>query len=424
MPSSKSPIKWPIMGIWKIEGHQAHLGILSVEDDKVYLKIFLELSNSNQLFANALETHPTLAPFQPPNQPTVFGETKTAGKVTLLKCAQFKAEVTHQIDPPVSRVEITLLVTQAWAGAEFVEGTAIYKELSFAAPGLHSVLSASSLESKWLVRSTRKLKSDTHRLKTLTGADQIFLFSHGHEPSAVIKNHGKTYKIAFSTSVGQSSSSTEGVTFGTTDSVRIETPGATLSELMNVAYQVEQFLSLLCVGPFRGERVDVTIDQFRKAELIWSLGREPRYPKHLPECLTKYWPPLAAIRRLPHPRYPHGSELPVAEGWQDGSFLTRYSKILRQRRSFWPLPKLGRFWEEIKAVQFSTIKSNIKKRVRLRELFLKLTWTRKLQIVFISWFDQAIAKVLVICYGQLLAKYRRLLYRRCVRTLTISSRRL
>lgn len=52
-----------------------------------------------------------------------------------------------------------------------------------------------------------------------------------------------------------------------------------------MADQVEQFLSLLCVGPFRGERVEVATGLFREAELVWSLGREPR---------------SEVLRRMPH----------------------------------------------------------------------------------------------------------------------------
>jgi hypothetical protein len=154
MPSLKSPIKWPILGTWKLEGHQgAHPGVLSVEDDNLYLTIFLEFSVSNQQpVNNALETHPSLAPFRPPNQPTLFGETKTAGKVTLFSCVLSKTEGAHQIDPPILRIEIMLLVSQAWAGADFVQATRLYEELNIVAPGLHSVLSAARLESKWLTR--------------------------------------------------------------------------------------------------------------------------------------------------------------------------------------------------------------------------------------------------------------------------------
>src|SRR5450432_509855 len=100
MPSSVSSIKWPIIGTWKVEGRQErHPGILIVEDDKVYLKIFLEISKPNQqAFGNAMEDHPSLVPFQPPHQPTVLGETKAVGKVTLLNCMLSNTEGTHQID--------------------------------------------------------------------------------------------------------------------------------------------------------------------------------------------------------------------------------------------------------------------------------------------------------------------------------------
>jgi ApeA N-terminal domain 1 len=198
-----------------------------------------------------------------------------------------QAELTQQFDPPISRIEITLRV---WAGEGFVERTALYNTLSFTALGLHSVLSASLLEQKWLILSTADHNSDTHDLKVLTEADEAFLFFRGTAPSTQITNDGKTYKIVFSTSVGGSWSNTDGDVIRTTDSVSIETPGATLSELMNVAYQVEQFLSLLCVGPFQGERIQLAIGQpalgqFATADLIWSMGRERRSP---------------VLRRMPH----------------------------------------------------------------------------------------------------------------------------
>jgi hypothetical protein len=49
--------------------------------------------------------------------------------------------------------------------------------------------------------------------------------------------------------------------------------GATLSELMNVSFEVEQFLSLLCIGPLRGGRVTLHLDIVRRAELLWKLGK-------------------------------------------------------------------------------------------------------------------------------------------------------
>jgi hypothetical protein len=44
-------------------------------------------------------------------------------------------------------------------------------------------------------------------------------------------------------------------------------------ELMSVAYQLEQLLSILCIGPFRGTRLRLKLDTIHAAELLWSLGR-------------------------------------------------------------------------------------------------------------------------------------------------------
>ena len=166
---------------------------------------------------------------------------------------------------------------------EFLDDAAKYKELSFAAPGLHNVLATSRVEMKTLVRSTPEQPSETNDLQVLTGANQAFLVFRNEEPRAEVEASGKKYKIAFSTSVGQNSSSTMGVSFGTKDSITVETEaGATIPELLAVSYQIEQFLSLLCIGPFRGERIEMGLDSFRKVELVWSLGREPRH-----ETLTR-----------------------------------------------------------------------------------------------------------------------------------------
>jgi hypothetical protein len=296
MPRSTSPIEWPIIGTWKVKGHpETYEGVLFTESGEANLRIFLEIPGESQWqLGNRFEDHPRLAPFRQPRL-TVFGETNVAGKVTLLNCMLSGHQATHQFDPPIYRVEVMLRVSQAWAGERFVDHGALYGGMTFTAPGLHSVLSASRLISKWLIASTPDHESDTHDLKALTGADEAFLFFRGIEPSAEIANDGKPYKIVFSTSVRRVSSSTEGDVVETTDFISIDTTGATLSELMNVAYQVEQFLSLLCIGPFRGTRIEVAIDEIRKAELIWSYGRESRSDllKMMPHQI------LASIGRCP-----------------------------------------------------------------------------------------------------------------------------
>jgi len=261
---SKLPIKSPVIGIWTVDGQQEkHPGVLCIEDERAYLKLFLEIEEPVHLAA--IDDHPRLAPFRPPNQPNIRGETKSLGRVTLLNCAAVNRSGTYQFQPPKSHVELTLLVSQAWAGAECVDQGTEYKELSFAAAGLHNVLATSRVQMEWLVRSTPERKSETHELQVLTGANQAFLIFRNEEPSAEIEASGKKYKITFSTSVGQSSSSTMGVSFGTEDSICVETEsGATIPELMAVSYQLEQFLSLLCIGPFRGEGIKIGLDTFRR----------------------------------------------------------------------------------------------------------------------------------------------------------------
>jgi hypothetical protein len=272
-----SSITWPIMGTWKVQDSaETYEGVLFAEDGEVRLRIFLEIAGQSLgPGENGWEDHPRFTPFRPPLRPHVLGETK-AGRVTLFDCVLSSHESTHQFTPPIDRIEITLRVSQVWVGRTFLDRATSYNELTFTAPGLHRVLSSARLKQEWLISSTPDRKSDTHDLKELTGADEAFLLFRGIEPSAEIVNDEKVYKITFSTSVGASFSQTDGEVFGTKDFITIKTTGSTLSELMNVAYQVEQFLSILCIGPFRGTRIEVTTDEIRRAELIWSYGRAPQ----------------------------------------------------------------------------------------------------------------------------------------------------
>ncbi|MGO9172197.1 MAG: HEPN domain-containing protein [Rhodomicrobium sp.] len=292
MPSSiSSSIKWPIIGIWQVAGcSEFHPGVLSIEDGKVYLKIFLTQDNGQPPFVGMPENHPSLIALQPPKQPTIFGETRSAGRVTLFNCARLRLEALAR-----THIEITLLVSEVWAGAGFVDVATNYKQVTFSAAGLHGVLSRARIEPKWLVRSRPKHKSDTHRLKTLTGADQAYLYYHGEETSADIMHSGKPYRIAFATSLSHTSSSTDGVSIRTTDCVRIETPGATQAELMAVAYNVEQFLTILCIAPFLGQDVELELNQSQNVGLISSLRREalPEVRKTLPHQI------LAGIAQHP-----------------------------------------------------------------------------------------------------------------------------
>jgi hypothetical protein len=166
-------IAWPIIGTWEIQGRSgATPGVLFKSAETVYLKLFLEIPGQPPAGARRmLDSHPHLEPFRPPRQPTICGETKSAGCVTLFNCLQSNIENTFQLNPPISRIELTLRVQQVWVGDAFVGQDTVYTELSFSAPGLHSVLSASRLEHKWLIASTDEYKSETDGLKRLTGAD-------------------------------------------------------------------------------------------------------------------------------------------------------------------------------------------------------------------------------------------------------------
>jgi hypothetical protein len=258
-------ITWPIIGTWTLEGHsEATPGVLFKEGETVYLKLFLEIPGPpSPGTPHTLDSHQCLAPFRPPRQPTICGETKSAGHVTLFNCLQCKSENTFRLDPPTSRIELTLHVQQVWVGDAFVGRDVMYNVLSFSAPGLHSVLSASRLEQKWL-----EYESDTNELKRLTGAEHAFLFHRGQEPRAEISVAGRQYTIVFSTIIGVEGSNTEGDVIRTTDVVRIETSGATIAQLMPIAYQIEQFLSLLCVGPFRGDSFNISCASSRTARFV------------------------------------------------------------------------------------------------------------------------------------------------------------
>jgi ApeA N-terminal domain 1 len=123
------------------------------------------------------------------------------------------------------------------------------------------------------VESKPRHKSDTHKLKKLTGAQQAFLVYQRKQPKAQVAWHGKTYGVLFASSITQTGSSVEGTSIVTSDSVFIASKGgATLAELLSVSFQVEQFIALLCMGPFQAERVSIQLDAIRQVERFWKLG--------------------------------------------------------------------------------------------------------------------------------------------------------
>jgi hypothetical protein len=269
----------PIMGTWSIAGAaEEYPGFLSLEDDNLNLTIYVTIGG-NTHYGVLQQTDPRFIPFAPPNQPTLHGQTKAAGRITLFNCAQLSAQSAIRLDPPEARVELILRPQQAWFGNGFVSPQALYKQLSFRAPGLHNVLTTLYVDHQFLVKSKPRQKSPTHQLKKLTGANQAFLVYQQAQPEAQIARNGKSYSVQFASSISQSSSSTKGVAITTSDLVIIRSEGAVLAELLNMAVEMEHFLCLLCIGPVRGERVTVQLDSFGTAELLWQIGRpEGRRP--------------------------------------------------------------------------------------------------------------------------------------------------
>jgi hypothetical protein len=260
----------PIMGTWSVEGHAHEFpGFLYLDGDNLHLTLYL--SNLERAPFDALQkTDPNLKLFAPPNQPTLLGRTKAAGHVTLFHCVQSNYQAANQLDPPLARVELTLRPTQAWIGKAFVDAKQQYTSLSFVAPGLHNVLSTIHVDHVYL--GSEAAEEQALELKKLTDAHQVYFVHRGAEPSADITMDGKPYKVRLFSSVSESHSSTAGMTIQTTDEIVIDTEGATLAELINVSFELEQFVALLCIGPFRRDRLTVRLEGYRCAELLWRLG--------------------------------------------------------------------------------------------------------------------------------------------------------
>ena len=261
----------PIMGTWSVEGHPHEFpGFLYLDGGNLHLTLYLSIVERAPL-ENLQKTDPKLKLFAPPSQPTLLGRTKAVGLVTLFNCAQVDYQAAHQQDPPLARIELTLRPTQAWIGTAFVDAKQQYSSLSFDAPGLHNVLSTIHVDHVHLGGETSE--GQARELKMLTDAHQVYFVHRGVEPSADITKDGKSYKVRLFSTFSESHSSTAGITVQTIDRIVIDTEGATLTELMNVSFELEQFVALLCIGPFRRDRVTVRLEDYRSAELLWRLGR-------------------------------------------------------------------------------------------------------------------------------------------------------
>jgi hypothetical protein len=83
----------PIMGTWSIAGTaDEYPGFLHLADGNLTLTLYLTVSGGTP-FNFLQQTDPRFIPFAPPNQPTLHGETKETGRVTLFNCAQLSYQL-------------------------------------------------------------------------------------------------------------------------------------------------------------------------------------------------------------------------------------------------------------------------------------------------------------------------------------------
>lgn len=263
----------PIMGTWSISGGaEGYPGFLALENGNLSLTLYLTVTvNTRSDLPH--QTDPRLIPFAPLNQPTLHGQTKAAGRVTLFNCVQFNKRSSMKPDRSEERIELTLRPVQAWFGDDFVDATKHYRELSFRAPGLHNILTTIRIDLQFLVKSKPRQKSPTHQLKKITGANQAFLVYQHQAPAADIVCGEKSYSVMIASSISQNSSSTEGISIETSDFITIQSAGTSVSELMSVAAELERFLCLLCIGPVRADRIVLKLDNVKNAQLLWQLGK-------------------------------------------------------------------------------------------------------------------------------------------------------
>jgi len=259
--------------MWSVEGcANQHAGVLAYEDTRLQLKLFIEGATSQ----GKEWRHPTLDALRPPNQTTCIGLTSRAGQVTLLRCAQTHLNASFKPSDGSARIELTLVPTQAWSGSALVDPTGSYTSLSFTAAGLHNILANARVQPELFLQSETALDNTLRQqLRATTQADDAYLVYKSRTPTATISHRGKELEIQFSTSISESHSSNTGINVRSRDTIHISAPSATIDELLAVKYEIEQFLSILCVGKFVAQNITVQRSTFDMgAILLWQLGQD------------------------------------------------------------------------------------------------------------------------------------------------------
>jgi hypothetical protein len=262
----------PLQGMWRIEGcANEHSGVLAIERGQLQLKLFIDgaISRGQEWH------HPTLEALKPGMQPLCIGQTRRARTVTLLRCARSYWNALHLSQDDRALLEVSLWVGQAWTGHQPVDPTASYTTLIFDASGLHNILANARIKHELLGNDSAANDSLPRRLRDATQANEAYLVYNTRSPETEVDYRGKRFKIIFSTSVAESHSSHVGVHIQSKDKIIIKTSNAKIEELLAVKFEIEQFLSILCIGRFAGQNVTLRQSEFDSgARLLWRLGQD------------------------------------------------------------------------------------------------------------------------------------------------------
>jgi hypothetical protein len=263
----------PLLGVWRVaDCADQHAGVLAIEDAQLQLKLYIQGATHDGKEYH----HPTLDAVRAPKQTMCTGFTRRAGRATLLGCAQTHLSASVKLAEGSALIELTLVPTQAWSGSALLDPTASYVGLSFTAAGLHNILANARVVPELFLNAETTLNNALRQqLRAATQADDAYLIYKSRTPKATINHRGKEFEIELSTSISESHSSHAGINVQSQDTIHISAPSATIDELMAVKYEIEQFLTILCVGKFVAQSITVQRSTFDTgAELIWQLGRD------------------------------------------------------------------------------------------------------------------------------------------------------
>jgi hypothetical protein len=269
--------------MWHVDGCTVeHAGSLIISQGACRLQLFVDGATRK----GDDWDHPTIAALERPNRATCIGRTVRGGTITLVGCSLPQWNSLGGINNDTASLELSVSVSQAWSGPARLHADPVYTILTLIAPGLHNVLANAHLEHKFLDEeaSTETLVG---QLRDLTKARDAYLLYETKSPRATINCKGKSFEIVFSTYLNHSQSSLEGINIRSRDEIRIQAASAmTVEELLAIKFEIQQFFSLLCIGPFIPQSITIYSDEeLTGTALIWHFGQNE---------------PIESVKRMPH----------------------------------------------------------------------------------------------------------------------------